>query len=83
MLADCDEWAQITILGVLARYLRTQFTDPAPDKPVQTNEPQRIVRRKVKKAFYSDDEDESEEEEVVWRTPGTTTAPLEDDHKLL
>ena len=32
LLADCDEWAQITILGVLARYLRTQFTDPSPDQ---------------------------------------------------
>merc|ERR1719409_11689 len=83
LLADCDEWAQITILGVLARYLRTQFVDPSPDKPVQTNEPQRVVRRKVKKAFYSDDEDESEEEVVVQDDPWDDDGPaLEDDHKL-
>merc|ERR1719171_976820 len=83
LLADCDEWAQITILGVLARYLRTQFTDPSPDtKPQTSSEPQRVVRRKVKKAFYSDDEDESEEEVVVedpWDDDGPA---LEDDHKL-
>ena len=30
LLADVDEWAQITILSVLTRYLRTQFVDPAP-----------------------------------------------------
>lgn len=30
LLADVDEWAQITILNVLTRYLRSQFTDPAP-----------------------------------------------------
>ena len=83
LLADCDEWAQITILGVLARYLRTQFVDPSPDtKPQTSNEPQKVVRRKVKKAFYSDDEDESEEEVVVedpWDDDGPA---LEDDHKL-
>merc|ERR1719409_1647789 len=82
LLADCDEWAQITILGVLARYLRTQFVDPSPDKPQTKGEPQRVVRRKVKKAFYSDDEDESEEEVVVedpWDDDGPA---LEDDHKL-
>jgi AP-3 complex subunit beta len=83
LLADCDEWAQITILGVLARYLRTQFMDPSPDKPQTSNEPQRIVRRKVKKAFYSDDEDESEEEVVVQDDPWDDDGPaLEDDHKL-
>ena len=81
--ADCDEWAQITILGVLARYLRTQFVDPSPDKPQTSSEPQRIVRRKVKKAFYSDDEDESEEEVVVQDDPWDDDGPaLEDDHKL-
>jgi len=81
--ADCDEWAQITILGVLARYLRTQFVDPSPDKPQTKGEPQRVVRRKVKKAFYSDDEDESEEEVVVQDDPWDDDGPvLEDDHKL-
>merc|ERR1719460_2895201 len=83
LLADCDEWAQITILGVLARYLRTQFTDPAlEDYHKLALEPQRVVRRKVKKAFYSDDEDESEEEVIVedpWDDDGPA---LEDDHKL-
>ena len=45
--------------------MRTQFVDPSPDtKPPTASEPQKVVRRKVKKAFYSDDEDESEDEEV-------------------
>merc|ERR1719409_666711 len=84
LLADCDEWAQITILGVLARYLRTQFVDPSPEtKPQTASEPQKVVRRKVKKAFYSDDEDESEEEVVVQDDPWDDDGPaLEDDHKL-
>ncbi|EGB09559.1 hypothetical protein AURANDRAFT_24528 [Aureococcus anophagefferens] len=30
LLADVDEWAQIIILKTLARYIRTQFVDPAP-----------------------------------------------------
>lgn len=30
LLADLDEWSQISCLDVLARYLRNQFTDPAP-----------------------------------------------------
>jgi AP-3 complex subunit beta len=42
-----------------------------------------VVRRKVKKAFYSDDEDESEEEVVVQDDPWDDDGPaLEDDHKL-
>lgn len=83
LLADCDEWAQITILTVMARYLRTQFVDPSPSKtPTLTGSPKRIVRRKVKKAFYSDDDD-SEEEVVEEEDPYNDEGPqLEDDHKL-
>uniref|UniRef100_A0A7S2SUN3 AP-3 complex subunit beta n=1 Tax=Rhizochromulina marina TaxID=1034831 RepID=A0A7S2SUN3_9STRA len=77
LLADVDEWAQITILQVLTRYLRTQFGDPAPGmteaariRAQQRSQagalaaPRKIKRRVVKKAFYSDEEDESQEEEV-------------------
>ena len=28
LLADVDEWGQITVLGVLSRYIRTHFCDP-------------------------------------------------------
>ncbi|KAM3576770.1 hypothetical protein VYU27_001364 [Nannochloropsis oceanica] len=30
LLADMDEWTQISVLAVLTRYVRTQFCDPAP-----------------------------------------------------
>ena len=30
LVADMDEWTQISVLNVLTRYVRTQFTDPAP-----------------------------------------------------
>lgn len=30
LLADMDEWTQISVLNVLTRYVRTQFADPAP-----------------------------------------------------
>lgn len=61
----------------MTRYVRNQFTDPAPDVAavVKLQAKQRsnaavkgrtttITRRVVKKAFYSDEEDESEEETV-------------------
>lgn len=31
LLADMDEWTQISVLTVLTRYVRTQFCDPAPE----------------------------------------------------
>ncbi|KAH8065834.1 hypothetical protein JL722_218 [Aureococcus anophagefferens] len=77
LLADVDEWAQIIILETLARYIRTQFVDPAPGAADAAKAlaqqrsaagaqaaPRKVKRRTVKKAFYSDEEDESQEEEV-------------------
>jgi len=60
----------------MTRYVRNQFTDPAPGvaAAVKLRAKQRstsavkgrntIKRRVVRKAFYSDEEDESDEEEV-------------------
>lgn len=31
MLGDCDEWGQMSILGVLLRYGRNQFLNPNPN----------------------------------------------------
>lgn len=78
LLADMDEWTQISVLDVMTRYLRNQFTDPAPGvlAAVRLQAKQRsmsavkgrlgntIKRRVVKKAFYSDEEDESDEEDI-------------------
>ena len=78
LLADMDEWTQISVLEVMTRYLRNQFTDPAPGvvAAVRLQAKQRstsavkgrlestVKRRVVKKAFYSDEEDESDEEDI-------------------
>jgi len=78
LLADMDEWTQVSVLEVMTRYVRNQFTDPAPGvaAAVRLQAKQRstsavkgrigntIKRRVVRKAFYSDEEDESDEEEV-------------------
>lgn len=77
LLADMDEWTQITVLEVLTRYSRNQFTDPAPGvaAAVKIRAKQRsasavkghisntVTKKVVKKAFYSDEEDE--EDDVV------------------
>jgi AP-3 complex subunit beta len=78
LLADMDEWSQISCLEVLTRYVRNQFTDPAPGATAaaRLQSKQRsasalkgkldttVKRRIVRKAFYSDEEDEEDEEEV-------------------
>ena len=78
LLVDMDEWTQISVLEVMTRYLRNQFTDPAPGvaAAVRLQAKQRstsavkgrmnntVKRRVVKKAFYSDEEDESDEEDI-------------------
>ena len=79
LLADMDEWTQITGLEVMTRYCRNQFVDPAPGvaAAIKLRAKQRsasavkghisnTVKRKIlKKAFYSDEEDEEEEVEVA------------------
>lgn len=71
LLADLDEWTQIIALEVMGRYVRNQFTDPAPgvSAAVRLQAKQRstsaakgsiigntIKRKVVRKAFYSDEE---------------------------
>jgi len=61
LLADLDDWGQITALGVLTRYARANFTKPkpaAPDAP-----PAAAAADKKKKDFYEEDEDEEGEDE--------------------
>jgi AP-3 complex subunit beta len=79
LLADMDEWTQISVLEVMTRYLRRLGNT--------------IKRRVVKKAFYSDEEDESDEEDVeVGNKPesgsiftgveGDSEGDLDPDHRL-
>jgi AP-3 complex subunit beta len=77
-----DEWTQIVALEVLTRYIRNQFTDPAPGvaaaarlqakqrstSAVKGHIGSTVKRRVVKKAFYSDEEDESDEEDMQVET---------------
>eukprot|EP01041_Mallomonas_annulata_P010033 gene10033-20894_t len=77
LLADMDEWTQVSVLEVMTRYVRNQLTDPASGvaAAVRLRAKRRsrsavkgrntVKRRVVRNAFYSDEEDESEEEEVV------------------
>ena len=50
MLADVDEWGQVSILNLLTRYARTHFDNPDPDQPSTDK------KKKKKKGFYSDEE---------------------------
>ena len=71
LLADMDEWTQVSVLDMMNRYVRNQFVDPAPDVQKERKPKQgtagaggaaaaKAERRKrrvvVKKAFYSDEE---------------------------
>ncbi|RKP04802.1 Clathrin/coatomer adaptor, adaptin-like protein, partial [Thamnocephalis sphaerospora] len=77
MLVDADEWGQVAILEVLARYGRTQFLDPkdsvtlAP-APLNTEDPE---------AFYASDEATGEHA----NTGDLSDRPvaLDPDHALL
>ncbi|CDH59483.1 ap-3 complex subunit beta-1 [Lichtheimia corymbifera JMRC:FSU:9682] len=79
LLADCDEWGQMSILGVLLRYGRTQFLNPNPHGEDKSKEPPKSIAKPVvdDKNFYSDsgsDEDEKSVDDIV---------ELDLDHELL
>jgi len=79
LIADLDEWGQITAMGVLTRYVRSNFTAPAQPEPKKkkVKEPKPVKEKskakgaakkkkgKAKKGFYSesDDDDDDDEEE--------------------
>lgn len=52
MLADIDEWGQITALGLLTRYARTQFLHPDGPDGANANSPL------PEKPFYEDEEED-------------------------
>lgn len=53
VLADCDEWGQISIINLMIEYARTQFTSPFV---------QELRGERKNRAFYSDEEEDSEED---------------------
>ncbi|CAE7850732.1 Ap3b2, partial [Symbiodinium microadriaticum] len=94
VVADLDEWAQITALNVLTRYARTQFTDPrrtlsdADKAALDAARAARSAKAKAKPArragFYSDDEDETDSApEDFAATVEDDASSLDADHALL
>lgn len=67
LLVDVDEWGQVLIINMLARYARTQFTDPNLEEVLSDQED---------KPFY----DGSSESEKSYKKP---TYSLDPDHRLL
>ena len=77
LLADLDEWGQITAMGVLTRYVRTNFAAPAPPEPKKKKEPKppkpakkdskkdskKRKGGKAKKGFYSESEEDDDDDE--------------------
>ncbi|KAI8972988.1 adaptin N terminal region-domain-containing protein [Pilobolus umbonatus] len=82
MLGDCDEWGQMSILGVLLRYGRNQFLNPNPHGEDTSRTPPRKVAITSTRAFYSDDDsdesDQEEDEQIM-----DDTVELDVDHELL
>ncbi|PRP87640.1 hypothetical protein PROFUN_04667 [Planoprotostelium fungivorum] len=79
MLADVDEWGQISILNLLTRYSREQFADPNKKKVKEGGE-KKVKEKKPKKPNSkwldsSDDESESDDDEYG--------QPLDADLRLL
>eukprot|EP00602_Paraphysomonas_sp_CaronLab_P012338 CAMPEP_0185043098 /NCGR_PEP_ID=MMETSP1103-20130426/42718_1 /TAXON_ID=36769 /ORGANISM="Paraphysomonas bandaiensis, Strain Caron Lab Isolate" /LENGTH=1035 /DNA_ID=CAMNT_0027583241 /DNA_START=446 /DNA_END=3553 /DNA_ORIENTATION=- len=90
LLADLDEWTQVSVLDMMTRYARNQFTDPSPGRAAAARQHAKnrstsaskgklsafttVRRRVVKKAFYSDEEDESDEEVVILPSEQDTRA---------
>jgi AP-3 complex subunit beta len=73
LLADLDDWGQMTALSILTRYARTQFTDPALQVGAAKAEKEKKKAgggkgkgkdkggKKKKKNFYSSDEESGSE----------------------
>ena len=62
LLADLDEWGQITTLTVFTRYCRTFFTNPALLASGEVKpKAEEKTKKKKKKDFYDDDDSDEED----------------------
>jgi len=66
LLADLDEWGQISAMSTLARYARTYFANPevedkAPAPPKEKKTAKKPAKKSKKKGFYAEDDDEDED----------------------
>ena len=77
MMADIDEWGQLVLLNVFARYARTQFANPDPTE--RGDATGKGPAKKKASSFYSDDDsadDDMEEDDV-------DVPEMDSDHRLL
>ncbi|KAI9493443.1 adaptin N terminal region-domain-containing protein [Zychaea mexicana] len=83
LLADCDEWGQMAILGVMLRYGRSQFLNPNPHASDQLREPPKTlaVVKHDDRHFYTDSE--SEDSVAENGTEADDVVQLDEDHELL
>ncbi|KAI8087604.1 adaptin N terminal region-domain-containing protein [Gilbertella persicaria] len=82
MLGDCDEWGQMSILGVLLRYGRNQFLNPNPNGEDQSRiPPKKKTTTTTSKSFYSSDSSSEEEEQE--NVKDIEEVELDVDHELL
>ncbi|KAG1466806.1 hypothetical protein G6F56_004620 [Rhizopus delemar] len=77
VLGDCDEWGQMSILGVLLRYGRTQFLNPNINGEDKSRTAPKKKTVQSNKAFYSSDEDE--DDEII----ADNIVEIDVDHELL
>jgi len=75
MVADTDEWGQITMVNILTRYARCQFANPNPNERTKT-----VTRAKKKTSFYSDDDSDDSGDYDAEYDDGFEMDP---DHRLL
>ncbi|KAK2159088.1 hypothetical protein NP493_1747g00002 [Ridgeia piscesae] len=73
LLVDVEEWGQVVIINMLARYSRTQFLNP--------NAGEVITEENTRKEFYGSSEDTDKEEEP--EVPRKKTYTMDVDHRLL
>lgn len=77
LLADLDEWGQISTLHMLTRYARTQFLDPDQERRQKSRE----ERSKNTRTEGESDESSDDEDGDVFAS--TNEAMLDPDHRLL
>ncbi|KAI8352928.1 adaptin N terminal region-domain-containing protein [Blakeslea trispora] len=82
MLGDCDEWGQMSILGVLLRYGRNQFLNPNPkgeDESRIAPKKKSETSRRNNTSFYSSDSSDEEDRDIK----EIEEVDLDVDHELL
>jgi len=83
VLADVDEWGQISIINVLIRYGRNQFENPEKETKDKPKKPKKEKKLKFFNDDEGSDEEEEEEEEDELEDEEDDYHELDPDHRLL